>query len=73
MIHVLLVIPVKKAQLLSSMGGIIGGIDVNHDHIPGARMHLQIQGKQSVGQSPQVFFGDTVLKTTKGWLRGQIP
>ena len=45
MIHMLLVIPVKKAQLLGSMGGIIGGINVNHDHIPGARMHLHIQGK----------------------------
>lgn len=72
MIHMLLVITVKETQLLGSMGGIIGGVDVNHDHIPGARMHLQIQAKQSVGQSPEVFFGDTVLKTTKGWLRGQI-
>jgi len=70
MIHMLLVIPVKEAQLLDSMGGIIGGVDVDHDHIPGARMYLQIQGKQSVRQSPEVFLGDTVLKPTKGWLRG---
>jgi len=73
MVHVLVIIAMKEAQLLMPVGGIIGRIDVKNDHISRTRMGLKIQRKEPVTETPQVPPSDPVFKTTKRGLGGKIP
>ena len=70
--HVLVEVAVEQAQLLAPMGGIVGGVDVQDDQIPGPRMGRQIGIHQGVAQATQLGAGDPVLQPGQGGLGGQI-
>ena len=62
MIHVLFVIAVEEAELLLAVGGVIGGVHVDDDDLPGAGMGLEVQLQQHIGEAAQVLGGGPVLK-----------
>ena len=72
MIHMLLVIAVEEAELLLPMGGIVGGVHVQDDNLPGAGMGLEVELQQPIGESTQVLGGNPVLEPGQGGLRGQV-
>ena len=71
-VHVLFVIPMEKAELLFAMGGVVGGVHVEDDHLAGAGMGLEVQVQEPVGESAQVLGADPVLKPGQGGLGGQV-
>jgi hypothetical protein len=55
-----------------TVGGIIGCIDVNHDHISTAKVGLRIEGEQPISQTPEVPPTHPILRATKHGLRRKI-
>jgi hypothetical protein len=70
-VHVLVEVAVEHAQLLMTVGRIIGGVHIDNDPGPGIRMHLNIEVYQPVTQSTEVFSGYPVLKSAERRLTGQ--
>ena len=50
-IHVLFVISVKETELLLAMSGVIGGVHVQDNDLPGAGMGLEIELQQPIGET----------------------
>ena len=47
-VHGLIIIAVKESQVLISVSGIIGGVNLTNDHIPGAWIGFQTQPKYGI-------------------------
>jgi hypothetical protein len=71
-VPVLFVIPVKEALLLLAVGGVIGGVHVQDDDLPGAGMGLEVQRQQPIGEATQVLGSNPVLKPGESRLGGQV-
>lgn len=54
------------------MGGVIGGVHIEDDHLPGAGMGLEVQVYKEVGEPAQVLGGGPVLEPGQSRLRGQV-
>jgi hypothetical protein len=62
MIHMFFVIAEEEAGLLLPVGGVVGGVHVQDDDLPGTRMDLEVQVEEPDGEAAQVFDGNPVLK-----------
>ena len=71
-VHVPFVIPVKEAELLLPVGGVVGGVHVQDNGLPGAGMGLEVEVQQPIGEAAQVLGGHPVLKPGQSGLRGQV-
>ncbi len=70
------IVPIKKAQLLSAMRGIVGGIQIDGDQTRATVQPLTMPFDHRVGQcfghAKQLFATHTIFKTREGGLRSQI-
>ena len=71
-IHMLFVITVEEAELLLTVGRIVGGVHVQDDDLPGTWMGLEVQIQEPVGEAAQVFGGNLVLKAAESGLREHL-
>jgi len=62
MLPVRVEIAVAEAELLLAVGGVVGGVQVHSDDLPGGGMGLEVQLQQLMREATQVLGGNPVLK-----------
>jgi len=66
----LFVVPMKETELLFAVGGVIGGVHIQDNGLPGAGMGLEVKVQQPV-ERRQRSLRSPGFQTWTAWLGGQ--